>query len=455
MMPIILILKFVMDFLKKLKLLNFKKETIKHGKDSIQLYDPQTFPHQEFFWNGKPCYRNNERQLSLWKYNNPFYLQNVPDAIYINQFFNGRFLMIVSKQFNTYSVRIYKSLSYINNTNTVQGLPVLNFEIPASLIVKILTTNNGNSFAVIGVYMNKKLCLFHYALELVESELLYRQVETLILPGYQYSSNFSSVTACSSYGTNIAFVLTDVSRYPQPLLLYVYDCYPKFNLKRFIDLSSEIYELRGYVTGVWISEINDANISLTTTCFQYIQINISKYWQYQYQELKSIFLEDDEETLMLFSCRFKKEYIQFALSSAGMLYNMSNKKSINIFNSIEDSSGFLISSFCYNEYRQSLFIVFKEKGEIYEYSFVNKIFTSVFCMKNCSLASDQVSTPIYVNWYGKEVYAVSEKGIYFFVLQEDDLSLKNLARLCVLKHFSKQELMTLNLNTKIRDYLQL
>ena len=134
---------------------------------------------------------------------------------------------------------------------------------------------------------------------------------------------------------------------------------------------------------------------------------------------------------------------------------MSNKKSINIFNSIEDSSGFLISSFCYNEYRQSLFIVIKEKGEIYEYSFVNKIFTSVFCVKNCSLASDQVSTPIYVNWYGKEVYAVSEKGIYFFVLQEDDLSLKNLARLCVLKHFSKQELMTLNLNTKIRDYLQL
>ena len=443
----------MMDFLKKVKLLYVKKETVKHRKDSVQLYDPQIFPQQEFFWNGQPCYRNNEVQLSVWKYNNPFYLQNVPDAVYINQLFNGRFLMIVFKQFNTYSVNIYKSLSYFNNTNTVQGLSVLNFEISASLILKILTTNNGNSFAVIGVYMDKKLCLFHYVLELVESELIYRQVETLILPGYQYSGSFSSVTACSSYGTNIAFVLTDVSRYPQPLLLYVYDCHPKFNLKRFIDLRSEIYELRGYVTGIWISEINDANISLTTTCFQYIQISISKYWQYQYQELKSVFLEDDEETLMLFSCRFNKEYIQFALSSVGILYNMSNKKSINIFNSMEDSSGFLISSFRYNEYRQSLFIVIN-KEEIYEYNFVNKRFTSVFCVKNCSLDSDQLIKAIYVNWYGKEVYGVSEKGIYLFVLQEDDLSLKNLARSCVLKHFSKHELMKLNLNTKIRDYLQ-
>ena len=443
-----------MDFFKKLKLLNVKKETVKHHKVSIQLYDPQTFPQQEFFWNGQPCYRNNEVQLSVWKYNKPFYLQNVLDAQYINQLFNGRFLAIVSKQFNTYNVNIYKSLSYINNTNIVQGLCVLNFEIPASFVVKILTTNNGNSFAVIGVNTNKKLCLFHYVLELVESKLTYYQVETLILPGYQYSGSYSSVTACSSYGTSIAFILTDRSRYPQPLLLYVYDCHPKFDLKRFIDLKSEIYELRGNVTGIWISEINDANISLTTTCFQYIQINISKYWQYQYQELKSVFLEDDEKTLMLFSCRFNKEYIQFALSNVGMLYNMSNKKSINIFDSMEDSSGFLITSFRYNEYRQSLFIVIKEE-KIYEYNFVNKRFTSVFCVKNCSSASDQLIKTIYVNWYGKEVYGVSEKGIYLFVLQEDDLSLKNLARLCILKHFSKHELMKLNLNTRIRDYLQL
>jgi len=303
-------------------------------------------------------------------------------------------------------------------------------------IIKVVTLMCGSNLAIVGTLTNKKVVICYFSIS-QNGGVDMKPIETFILPGYQYSGDFSMITAITHQENHLAFIMTDVSRHPQPNLLYIIKCDKKLSLIKFLDLGMCNPRIRGIVSGLCFSK-QCSRLSLVATSFQYLNIDVFS-GDFNLKELQSIYLEDDEEFIYLQKVSYDNNEIILALSRSAMLFNVNENKNRNMVH-VLNKIGIANDTIVVNDFKvcqfNKLLYIYIDKSCIFLYDIQldqikHRLKVSGSSVDDCDFKLHSI------NWYGSEIYASLADQLIAYRVIDDDITLKNLSRITLLQNFSK------------------
>lgn len=283
----------------------------------------------------------------------------------------------------------------------------------------------------------------------------------------QFSKLSTKVATETQQNGRLAIVFTDYSDRPRLNLLFIWQISPKITLLKYFDLRSVYSCLRGVVSGMcfW-NELNDMIIATNTAQLFHLSLNGSEFSK-QYVNLKEkhIFLEKEEETIGIIKLNPKYQrdgkIAIYGIGECGTLFLIPHLddwrtqpiKMISLTDKLPPFNDFKLYNYQVSNYSKELFLLGKNRY-LYIYDLAYHRFNNALCLPNDKHQIDEYwNMKMSVNWFGTEVYFVCYDHLYCVECPVVNTNLKQMARTVVLKNFSEDFLVGLNISKPILGFI--